>query len=611
MSSRTRWAGLVFISVAVALIIVDSTIVNVAIPSIVDELHIGSTGVQWVQESYTLVFAALLLVFGTLADRFGRRRMMLTGVVIFTLASVAAALAPTGAFLIGARLVQGVGGAMILPTTLSLINAGFRGKERALAFAVWGSTIGGMTALGPLLGGWLTTAFSWRWAFGINIPLGIIIVIGVLATVPESRDTRNAESVDWVGALLSVITSASLVFGLIEGRTYGWWLVDTRPSIGDWTWPFALSPVPIAFAVAIVGGVLFVLRGRARLKAGRSTMLALDLFRIPSFRNGNIAATIVALGEFGIVLALPIWLQNVLGYSALDTGLILLALAIGSFVASGFAGAFGNRIPAVTVVRVGLVAEIVGVAGLGLVITATTPWGALLPFLFVYGFGVGLATAQLTGVVLRDVPVDQSGQGSGTTSTARQIGSALGIAVLGTVLFASTTVVLDDSLQDRGVPAAQRDQLVSAVVDSSGAAIAALEKDPRTAPIAADAKTAFSDGTRWAAFSAAGFLVIGLVATLSLGSGRRREDEDARGGESPSDAPVAEAAPAAPAAAGAPGDATPRSELTADDVASMVQRLADALEADPQLERATAAAKRLDRRSRALLTRFFSDLARD
>ncbi|TDP98849.1 MULTISPECIES: DHA2 family efflux MFS transporter permease subunit [Microbacteriaceae] len=589
MSSRSRWAGLVFISIGVALIIVDSTIVNVAIPSIVDELHIGSTGVQWVQESYTLVFAALLLVFGTLADRFGRRRMLLIGVAIFTLASVAAALSPTGAFLIGARLLQGVGGAMVLPTTLSLINANFRGKERAIAFAVWGSTIGGMTALGPLLGGWLTTAFSWRWAFGINIPLGILIIVGVLATVPESRDTRAARSVDWVGALLSVVTSASLVFGLIEGRTYGWWLVDTRPSIGEWTWPFDLSPVPIAFAVAVLGGVLFVLRGRARTRAGRSTMLALDLFRIPSFRNGNVAATIVSLGEFGIILALPIWLQNVLGYSALDTGLILLALAIGSFLASGFAGAFGNRIAPVTIVRVGLVAEIVGVAGLGLVISSTTPWGALIPFLFVYGFGVGLATAQLTGVVLRDVPVEQSGQGSGTTSTARQIGSALGIAVLGTVLFASATAVFDAKLDDRGVPAPQRDQLVSAVVDSSGAAIAGLEKNPQTAPVAADAKEAFSDGTRWAAFAAAGFLVVGLLATVSLGSGGRRPNAAEETAESDGSGPEA--------------------EYTADDIARMVQHLADALEADPDLDRARAAASRLDHRSRALLTRFFRDLA--
>lgn len=520
MTDRRRWAGLVFISIAVALIIVDSTIVNVAIPSIVDDLKISSTQVQWVQESYTLVFAAFLLVFGTLADRYGRRLVLFLGVAVFALSSVAAALAPTGDLLITARLVQGLGGAAVLPTTLSLINANFRGRDRAIAFATWGSTIGGMTALGPLLGGWLTTDFSWRWAFGINIPFAIVIIVGALFTVRESKDAAHAGRVDILGALLSIVASASLVFALIEGRTYGWWTVDHRPKLGSWTWPWQLSPIPLAFALAVVSGLLFVLWGIHRLRRGRSTMLALNLFRIPSFRNGNIAAMIVSLGEFGIILSLPIWLQFVLGFSALQTGLILLALAIGSFVASGFAGAFGNRISAVTIVRVGLAAEIVGIAGLGFVIAPDTTWGVLIPFLFVYGFGVGLATAQLTGVVLRDVPVTSSGQASGTQSTSRQIGSALGIAILGTVLFSSAAGVLGAKLDDRGVPAAQRDSLVSTVVDSSGAAIAGLEKNPQTKAVASDAKTAFSDGTKYAAWSAAGFLVVGLLATLSLGSGR-------------------------------------------------------------------------------------------
>src|SRR6478735_4301684 len=201
-SSRRRWAGLVFISVAVALIIVDSTIVNVAIPAIVDDLGITSSEVQWVQEAYTLVFASLLLVFG-------------------------------------ARFIQGIGGAMMLPTTLSLLNATFRGRERAVAFAVWGSTIGGMAAVGPLLGGWLTTEFSWHWAFLINVPLGIAIVVGVLLTVDESRG--EATPIDAVGALLSVVTIGALVFGLIEGRTYGWLFTDRELTIGDWKWTWGIS----------------------------------------------------------------------------------------------------------------------------------------------------------------------------------------------------------------------------------------------------------------------------------------------------------------------------------------------------------------------------------
>ncbi|KAA9108538.1 DHA2 family efflux MFS transporter permease subunit [Microbacterium rhizomatis] len=530
-----RWAGLIFISIAVSLIIVDSTIVNVAIPSIVDDLGLTSTEVQWVQEAYTLVFASLLLVFGSLADRFGRRRMLLIGVVIFALSSIAAAFAPTGGLLILARLVQGVGGAMVLPATLSLINATFRGRERGIAFAVWGSTIGGMAALGPLLGGWLTTDFSWRWAFGINVPLGIVIIVGVLFTVAESR-AEKVGSIDVVGAFLAVIASASLVFALIEGRTYGWWQTATPPSIGDWTWPWQISPIPFAFAIAVLGVVGFIAWGRHRQRTGRSTLIAFSLFRIPSFRNGNIAAMVVSLGEFGIILSLPLWLQFVIGFDALQTGFVLLALAIGSFVASGAAGASSGRISPVAVVRVGLVAEIIGVAGIGFVVAPDTAWGWLIPFLFIYGFGVGLATAQLTGVVLADVPVVESGQGSGTQSTARQIGSALGVAILGTVLFASTAGILGAKLDDRGLDAAQRDQVVSAVVDSAGGAIAGLEQSPATADLATDAKAAFSDGTRLAAFTAAGFLTLGFLATLSLGSGRPRKVEEA---EEPEEAAAA------------------------------------------------------------------------
>ncbi len=524
-TSRAKWLGLVVISLAVSLIIVDSTIVNVAIPSIVKDLKITSTQVQWVQESYTLVFAALLLVFGTLADRVGRRKLMIIGVTIFALSSVLAAIAPTGDLLIGSRVLQGVGGAMILPTTLSIINATFRGRDRAIAFAVWGSTIGGMAAVGPVLGGWLTTYFSWRWAFGINVPLGIIIVIGVIMFVVESREA-DTHRIDFVGAALSVITSGALVFGLIEGRTYGWWLADTVPDIGSWKWPFAFSPIPIVFLIALIGLIGFIAWGIHRERAGKSTMLAFGLFSIASFRNGNIAAMIVSLGEYGIILSLPLWLQNVLDYTALQTGYVILALAIGSFVASGFAGSYGNKISPVWIVRGGILAEIIGIVIVGLVISAETQWWEIAIGLFVYGFGIGLATAQLTGVVLKDVPIEKSGQGSGTQSTSRQVGSALGIAILGTILFTSVGASLEARLADSPIPEATKTQIIDAVVNSAGNAIPGLkEKD---ANVYAEAQAAFSDGTRYSAFAAAGFLALGLLATLRLDSTLpEHEDEPA------------------------------------------------------------------------------------
>ncbi|MCU1538058.1 MAG: drug resistance transporter, EmrB/QacA subfamily [Humibacillus sp.] len=521
---RRRWFGLVAISVAVALIIVDSTIVNVAVPNIVADLRLSSSQVQWVQESYTLVFAATLLIWGTLADRIGRRRMLLIGVAVFVVASGLAVVATSGETLIGARIIQGFGGAMILPTTLSIINVGFTGRERGIAFAVWGSTIGGMVAVGPLLGGWLTTSYSWRWAFGINLPLGLLIIGGILLFVEESRSARD-RGIDVVGALLSAVTFAMLAFGLIEGRTYGWWGTTKPLELGSWTWTWSLSPVPIAVLVMLVAGTVFVVRTLRRTAAGRPTLFSFDLFAIGSFRNGNIAALIVSLGEFGIVLSLPLWLQNVLGYTAFQTGLVLLGLAVGSFAASGISAGLSSRLAPASMVRAGIVAEIVGVAGLGLVIGPSTSWLAVVPCLFVYGFGVGLATAQLTGVVLVDVPVQRSGEGSGLQSTARQIGSALGIAVLGTVLFTTAGARLDSGLSDLGVPQAARSSIVTAVVDSAGGAIPALAADPRTAPAQAVAKEAFSDATRFAAFTAAGFLVLGLLATLSLGDRRRGRHE--------------------------------------------------------------------------------------
>jgi EmrB/QacA subfamily drug resistance transporter len=515
IAQRRRWLGLVIISLGVSLIIVDSTIVNVAVPSIITDLGISSEQAQWVQEVYTLVFAALLLVSGRMADRYGRRRVFALGAAVFTLASVAAALAGTGSSLIAARAVQGIGGAMMLPSSLSLLNATFRGRERGVAFGIWGATIGGTAALGPLLGGWLTTSFSWRWAFGINVPLGLIVIAGLYLLVAESREPDARLGVDWLGAILSALGFGAIVFGLIEGRTYGWYTTRTDV-IGDW-WHWQLSPVAGAFIIGGAALTVFVMVERRRNRLGQVAMLDLSLFTIASFRNGNVAAAIVSLGEFGILFALPLWFQNVTGYTAFQTGLILLALASGSFAASGLGAALGRRHGPVFLVRLGIALEIIGVGGLGLLLRPDSTWPLIVPLLFVYGVGVGFATAQLTGVVLADVPVDRSGQASGTQSTARQVGSAFGIAILGTVLFSVLGVQLDKALQADRVPDAQRDQLVRLVTDSAGGAISALDTRPQTQPVATAARDALTTGTRWSALVAAGFLCAGFAATFALG----------------------------------------------------------------------------------------------
>lgn len=542
-SQRRRWFGLFFISLGVALIIVDSTIVNVAIPSIIEDIGLTSSGAQWVQEIYTLVFASLLLIWGRLADQWGRRRLFLAGVVIFAGSSVLAAMAETGTLLILARAVQGIGGSMMLPTSLSLLNAGFRGKERGIAFAFWGATIGGMAALGPLLGGWLTTSFSWRWAFGINIPLGLLVIVGMLLFVSESKDENARAGTDIPGAVLAAAGFGGLVFALIEGRNFGWFRATGDFTVFDWTWPFSISASAVAGTIGVAALVGFVLVQRGRNRRGDVAMLDLSLFTIPSFRNGNIAAAIVSLGEFGVIFSLPLWLQSVTGYTAFQTGLALLPLAVGSFAASGVSATVGQRFTPVTLVRAGIGLEIVGIAGFGLLLQTESGWLTTTPLLFVYGVGVGLATAQLTGVVLVDVPVERSGQGSGTQSTARQVGSALGIAILGTILFTTLGSRLDDALQAMGqLPDAARLRFVDAVKESAGAIIPSLGADPATAPVAEAARTAFTDATRLAALSAAAFLVVGMLASLSLGP-RKDEPRHASDEEVTEDAPDSAASP--------------------------------------------------------------------
>ncbi len=506
------------VSLAVSIIIMDATIVNVILPVLIKDLSLSVAEAEWANSIYALVFAALLITVGRMGDLFGRRRLLLVGVVIFVAASGLAAASDTGTMLLASRLLQGVGGAMILPSTLSTVNAMFTGRERGIAFAIWGSTIGGMAAVGPLLGGWLATDFSWHWAFLINVPIGIIIVVGTILWVPETRDPHAQRGVDVAGIALSIVGLSAIVFGLIEGQRYGWWLTDSAPVIGDWTWPFALSPVPFAFAIGVVALVTFVLVETNRARAGRPVLLDLALLRIRSLRYGSIAALIVALGEFGMLFALPLYVQGALGFTALNTGVLVLALAIGTFLISGGTAQIGRRIGGRGVVRLGLLLEVIAVAGLALSITATASAWTLAAWLFLYGVGVGLATAQLTNVIMVDVPTAQSGQASGLQSTVRQLGSALGIAVLGTVLVTTLAAATAANLKDvEGLDASAQEQVVLVVKGSAGAAIPGLAAMPgSSAAVQTAAEEAMVTAARVTTLSAAGVLLLGLLATVGL-----------------------------------------------------------------------------------------------
>jgi EmrB/QacA subfamily drug resistance transporter len=442
--------------------------------------------------------------------------MFLGGVALFAVASVLVASAESSSALIGARGLQGIGAAMILPSSLSVLNAVYRGKDRAIAFAVWGATIGGMAAMGPLVGGWLTTNASWHWAFLINVPIALAVFIGVLLMVPETKDTTHRRGIDVPGALLGTLGLAALVFGLIEGQNYGWLRPKKQFEAAGFTWP--LDNVSPAFVSLVLSALLllgFVWLERRRKAAGQIVLLDLGLFRIKTFGMGNAVAALVSLGEFGLLFILPLFLQSVIGYDALETGVILLALAAGSFLASGLGAPLAKRFGPVPVLRLGMALEVIGVLWLALIISVDVTGWAMAPGLFIYGAGVGFATAQLAGVILSEVPIAESGQASAVQSTSRQVGAAIGTALLGAVLITGFGGIKGD-LTDLGVPEETAVQVTTSVQQSAGTAVVALPQQPDGDVLFKGASEGFASAVKGVGFVAAGLISLGLLAAFFL-----------------------------------------------------------------------------------------------
>ncbi|MCM3660649.1 DHA2 family efflux MFS transporter permease subunit [Georgenia satyanarayanai] len=536
-ASPDRWRALVVLAVALSMVVIDGTIVAVSIPDIVADLGLDLSTAQWVTASYAVVLAALLLTAGRLGDRLGRRRLLVAGVLLFLVGSLVAATAGDAGALIGGRLVQGVGAAAVLPATLSTVNATFRGRDRAAAFGVWGAVISGAAAIGPLLGGWLTTSFTWPWIFLVNLPVGVLVIVGAYLWVPETRTRIDVPGLDVVGLVLSALGFGALVFGLIEGESLGWWRPQADAQLLGLTWPRSapVSPVPVLVvgALALLAGLILWEQHRARVR--RSALLDLSLFAIPTFRWGNTAAMAVAVGEFGIIFVLPLFLVNALGLSTMGAGLVLAAMALGAFVSGASARHLAARVGAPQVVVIGLVLELVGVAGVALLTSATvSPW-LVAAALVVYGVGLGLASAQLTGTTLGEVPPEESGQGSATQSTVRQVGSALGTAVVGAALAVMLSTTVPSALEDVGLPAAQSTQLAEATSASAGNLISGLRAQGTSSDLGAQGPevvdalaTGFADATRGALGVAGAFLLLGLVAATRVAAAARGPQDTRR-----------------------------------------------------------------------------------
>jgi EmrB/QacA subfamily drug resistance transporter len=516
LTGRKRWFALIFLALGVAMIILDATVVNVAIPTMIKDLGLSTTDAEWVTAAYSLTFASLLILAGRIADRAGRRLLFIVGLIVFVAASVLVAASDSALPIIGARALQGVGAAMLLPSSLSVINAVFVGKARAAAFAVWGGTIGGMAALGPLVGGWLTTYASWHWAFLINLPIGIIVLIGVLVFVPETKETSGPKGFDIPGTVLVTLGFLGVVFALIEGLHYGWITPVATFTIGSWAWPLtSVSIVLVAALLGIAALAVFIPVELHRLNADKVVVINLRLFKIRSFGAGNVVALVVSLGEFGLLFALPLFLQSVRGYDPLQTGVILLALAVGSFVASGAGAALAQRLGPVRVLQIGMLLEAVGIFSLAILLSVNVTGWQLAPSLFVYGMGVGFATAQLTGVILSEVPIAVSGQASAVQSTSRQVGAAIGTAIVGATLILGLGSV-KGQLTGLGVDDATATKVADAMSSSAGQAYNGLSQIPGGDVLVQGAAAGFAIAIKLVAVVAGIFVLCGLVASFLL-----------------------------------------------------------------------------------------------
>nr|WP_326833472.1 MFS transporter [Cutibacterium porci] len=530
-----RWKALAVLAAGLSLIVLDGTIVGVALPTMISALDLNLTDAQWVNAIYNVIFAALLLGAGRLGDRVGRRTTFAAGVVLFVGGSLLAATASGPGSLIASRAVQGVGGALVLPSTLSSVNSLFRGKDRAAAFGVWGAVMSGMAALGPLLGGILTEYASWRWIFWVNLPLGLLVFIGIAAWVPQTRGKPAERGVDVDGLLTSAIGFGLLVFGLIEATSLGWWGKKETLKVFGWRWPasWSISPVPWSIAIGVFFIVLFIVWEKHRAKVGRDALLDLSLFRVGTFSWGNLTAATVAIGEFSLMFVLPLFLVNSLGLSTVRTGIVLAAMALGAFFSGASARHLAARMGAAGVVILGLTLEVLGVGLLAGVVGMQGSTWLIVVTLVVYGVGLGLASAQLTSTVLHDIPADQSGAGSATQSTVRQLGSALGAAIAGSALGSAMNHTIPDAVASvTTVPASILDKLIRATEDSAGSAIPGLRNASSLGPLgeSRDAvinslETGFAHAAAWSIGLSSLFLVIGLLGAIMVRHEARKQGD--------------------------------------------------------------------------------------
>lgn len=492
LTARRRWIVLAVLCLSLLLAVVDNTIVNVALPTLNEELDASTTQLQWIVDAYTLVFSALLLTMGHVGDRFGRRRALQLGLVLFAMTSILAAFSTSAGQLVGARALMGIGAALIFPATLAIIvNVFTDPKERAAAIGIWTAMVGVAVAIGPVTGGVLLEHFSWGSIFLVNVPVAMVAIVLGAAFLPESRDPGSGPF-DIRGLVLSAAGVGLVIWGIIEGPSWGW-----------------ASGVVLA---AIIGG-LVILAGFVLVERRLAhPMLDVRLFRNARFSAASFAVTTAFFALFGFIFLITQYLQLVMGYSPLEAGVRTLPFAVVTGAASPLAIPLMHRIGTKVTVALGL-----AVMSVGFFVASTTTvdsayLGTVIVSMIIIAAGLGLATSPATESIMGAVSPDQAGAASAVNDTTREFGGTLGVAVVGSVFLTVYGAKVADLARSVGVP----DSAADSMQDSLGAGLAVASQVPGAAgqQLADALKVAFVDGLSRGSIVAAAVVLAGAIGAL-------------------------------------------------------------------------------------------------
>ncbi len=531
----SKWGTVFVLSMALAIILIDATLLNVSLSTLVKDLNTDIQSLQWVITAYSLTIAALTITGGRLGDLFGRKRMFIVGAALFAVGSFVASISTSvPQMILGESIIEGIGAAMMMPATASLLVSKYHGRDRGVAFGIWGGVAAASTAIGPLLGGWLTTNYSWRWGFRINVVIAALLIIGSVI-IKECRDQEEKPSLDWLGVILSSGGMLALVYGIIESSKYGWWKAKETLVAFGYNFKFIgdLSVTPIAIAVGVIILSLFIIWEKRTERLGETPLVSMSLFKNKQFVSGAITTSILSLGQSGLIFSVPVFLQSVRGEDAFHTGLALLPMSVTSLIVAPVAGFLGHKVAPKRLVQVGLFVNTLAYITLYYTMKVTSVPADFTPAFILMGLGMGLTMASISNVTLSAVSPEQSGEASGVNNTLRQLGATLGTAVVGAIMLGAVSTNLTDGINNsKVIPKVAKPALTEMAANQSskiefggGASVPGFIAEPIRVELTKISHNAITDASRNSLLYTIAFVALGFVSAFWLPKGTQIETE--------------------------------------------------------------------------------------